>query len=148
MATIAEIDSFTSKFKALLANGFAATLTVEAIQGEAFITLKSGLGSQLWKPLAPSGSLDQVQTHIKRPRSPAYYRRQEKRKLARVKVLKAAEAMTEGTISEEVKTEEVKEGMDARNVYKNSINQAEYVLKESEAVKALDKHESFKDLNI
>ena len=46
--TIAEIDSFTSKLKALLANGFEATLTMEAIKVEAFVTLKAGLGC-LWQ---------------------------------------------------------------------------------------------------
>ena len=40
-----EIDSFTLKFKSLLGNGFKATLTFEAEDGEAFATLKAGLGS-------------------------------------------------------------------------------------------------------
>ena len=42
-AMTAEIDSFTSKFKSLLVNGFKATLTFEAENGEASITLKAGL---------------------------------------------------------------------------------------------------------
>ena len=43
-ATLSEIDSFTAKFKALMMKGVKVTLTVEAIEGEAFITLKAGLG--------------------------------------------------------------------------------------------------------
>ena len=44
--TLNEIDSFTLKFKSLLANGFKATLTFEAVEGEAFATLKAALGAK------------------------------------------------------------------------------------------------------
>ena len=35
-----EIDSFTTKFKLLLSNGYKATLTFESVEGEVFATLK------------------------------------------------------------------------------------------------------------
>ena len=41
-----EIDSFTTKFKALLSSGHEATLTFEADGGKVFATLKAGLGHE------------------------------------------------------------------------------------------------------
>ena len=80
-----EIDSFTSKFKHLLGNGYKATLTLEAIDGEAFVTLKAGLGSKCSLPLAPSQNC-QTQNygnyHSLKQRSHSYYRRQKRRKLS------------------------------------------------------------------
>ena len=38
-----EIDSFTTKFKYLVANGFHASLLFEAENGNAIVTLKSSL---------------------------------------------------------------------------------------------------------
>ena len=97
--TISEIDSFMSKFKCLLANGVKATLTLEAVEGEAFVTLKAGLGSNLvpTMSLKPHGPL----LNLKKPRSPSYFRRQEKRKQERQKAVEAkAEKATD--ISEDV----------------------------------------------
>ena len=62
--TLSEIDSFTAKFKALMVKGFKATLTVEAIDGEAFITLKAGLG-----PKCLSSVQENTQPLYKRPTS-------------------------------------------------------------------------------
>ena len=41
---VSELDSFLLKFKHLLHAGLKASLNVEAENGEAFITLKVGLG--------------------------------------------------------------------------------------------------------
>ena len=93
-SVIAEIDSFTTKFKALLANGFKATLTLEANEGEIFATLKAGLGCKLL-PAAQAGEvLLEPKRPVKHTRSPAYFRRQEKRKLERIQNMKAEEANT------------------------------------------------------
>ena len=90
--TIAQIDSFTSKLKALLANGFEATLTMEAIKGEAFVTLKAGLGC-LWQ-------VPQIRHKIKR-RDHAYYRGHEKRKLERPQAVKANTKVVDASNVEE-----------------------------------------------
>ena len=118
---MSEIDSFTSKFKALLANGFEATLTLETIDGEAYVTLKAGLG----RPTVAS-TLDPTQNLLKRPRSPAYYRRQERRRLDRRQAMKAEAADVEvapstiitknsidATKMEEVKAEEAVKNLES-----------------------------------
>ena len=77
MTTYLEIDSFYTKFKNLLVSGFKASLTLESQDGEAFATLKAGLGydySQRWR------FQDGVHCAPKKfGRSPAYYRRQVRR---------------------------------------------------------------------
>ena len=40
-----EVDSFVTKFKHLCHAGFRATLTIEAVNGEASVVLKSFLGA-------------------------------------------------------------------------------------------------------
>ena len=85
-ATLSEIDSFTAKFKALMMKGVKVTLTVEAIEGEVFITLKAGLRLKCLSQVHENPS-----PLYKRPRSPAYFRRQAKRKLERQYALKADE---------------------------------------------------------
>ena len=75
---VSELDSFLLKFKHLLHAGLKASLNVEAENGEAFITLKVGLG-QVPPP----------QFHFQRPpsqhhRGPAYWRRQEQREAAKL----------------------------------------------------------------
>ena len=82
MVTMIEIDSFTSKFKHLLGNGYKATLTFEAIDGEAFVTLKAGLRSDCPLRLAPSQNCETQNFCSLKQRSPSYYRRQERRKLS------------------------------------------------------------------
>ena len=74
-AVITEIDSFSSKFKALVANGLKATLTLEADGSEVFATLKAGIGSNLFTAVQ-AAALREPQSFMKRSRSPAYYRRQ------------------------------------------------------------------------
>ena len=54
IASASEIDSFTLKFKNLLANGFKASLLLEADNCDAFVTLKAGLGFSQAVP-SPSG---------------------------------------------------------------------------------------------
>jgi len=43
MASLQELDSFITKFKHLLHNGFEATLSIESKMGKAFVVLKAGL---------------------------------------------------------------------------------------------------------
>ena len=78
-----ELDSFYSKFKSLWKAGAKACLTVETENGEAFVCLKTGLGT------FPPNQIRSFPRHVVptapnlRKRSPAYYRRQRKRKAAR-----------------------------------------------------------------
>jgi len=119
--TIAEIDSFTSKFKALLANGLEATLKIEAVKGEVFVTLKAGLERKVWTP--PSVTSE----HMKKPRSPSYYLRQEKRKLERQQGMKAEKGTadvvgaTDTLLLVETGSEEAP-GVQESNEYKMSMN--------------------------
>ena len=124
--TLIEIDSFTSKFKALLANGFQATLTLEAVEGEAFVTLRAGLGKKVWPTVA--GTPVPKQDLIKRPRSPSYYRRQEKRKLDRQQII-MAEA--------EVADAEVAAAKNSADNYFEGSSNTENVVTKSGAEKAL-----------
>ena len=74
-----EIDSFVGKFKYLWHAGFKATLNIEAEHGEAFVTLRAGLGSippPFYLPKPPSQTPQAY-------RGPAYQRRQERRRAAR-----------------------------------------------------------------
>ena len=80
MAT--EMESFLCKFKNLQYAGFKATLTFEAENGEAFVTLKAGLGCLPPPQYAHPGY--HGHGHVPQVyRAPAYYRRQERRKAAR-----------------------------------------------------------------
>ena len=63
-----EVDSFVTKFKNLWSAGFKATLTIEAVNGEASVHLMSSLGA-----------LQPRHHHGPHPRGPAYQRRQERR---------------------------------------------------------------------
>ena len=72
-----EVDSFVTKFKHLWSAGFKATLTIEAVNGEASVVLKSGLGNIKPHHLLGHHGLPY------RPRGPAYHRRQERRQAAR-----------------------------------------------------------------
>ena len=86
-SVLTEIDSFTTKFKALLSSGYEATLTLEADRGQVFVTLKAGLGHNLFPAVKAADS----KCKIKRPRSPAYFRRQEKRKLEKMQLIQTEE---------------------------------------------------------
>ena len=86
-SVLTEIDSFTTKFKALLSSGYEATLTLEADGGQVFATLKAGLGHNLFPAVKAADS----KCKIKRPRSPAYFRRQEKRKLEKMQLIQTEE---------------------------------------------------------
>ena len=72
-----ELDSFVTKFRNLCLAGFQATLTCEAVDGKASVTLKAALG-----PIPPS-----FHGHGQHPghqhRGPSYQRRQERRQAAR-----------------------------------------------------------------
>ena len=57
-------------------------MTFELIDGEAFVTLKAGLGSDCSLRLAPSQSCETQNFYSLKQRSPSYYRRQERRKLS------------------------------------------------------------------
>ena len=74
-----EVDSFVNKFKFLCSAGYKATLTIEASEGEAFVTLKTGLGHIV--PPCP----------IKKSycRRPSYQRRQEGAKQRELLLLQA-----------------------------------------------------------
>ena len=74
-----EIDSFVQKFKNLWHAGLKATLNVETENGEAFVTLKAGLG---YSP--PPLNFPVPHGHVLRTyRGPSYHCRQERRQAAR-----------------------------------------------------------------
>ena len=75
-----EVDSFVTKFKHLWHAGFKATLTVEAVGGEASVVLTAGLG-----PIPPPLHVPRHHAqHSRWPyRGPSYQRRQETRQAAR-----------------------------------------------------------------
>ena len=81
-STNCEIDSFTAKFKLLIKHGRKATLTFDTIDGEVFATLKAELGSN-YLSTAATDSSPFIQNNrdilIRKSRSPAYVRRQERR---------------------------------------------------------------------
>ena len=81
-----EFNSFVSKFNHLWFAGFNATLTIEAVDGEASVCLKSSLGS-IQPHLGSSHHGQQV-----RQRGPAYRRRQERRQAARTAGVVAGQA--------------------------------------------------------
>ena len=82
MTTNVEIDSFTSKFKALLFNGIQASLSFESKDGEAFVVLKAGLGSCHVTKTEMKHHHEYF--NFKKSRSPSYQRRQEKRRLEKL----------------------------------------------------------------
>jgi hypothetical protein len=73
-----EVESFVTKFKHLWHAGIKVSLTIEAVDGQASVTLTAGLGN-LPPPLHPHGPHGQPFRHH---RGPAYQRRQERRKAA------------------------------------------------------------------
>ena len=90
------MESFVNKFKNLQYAGYKATLTLEAENGEAIITLKACLGG-----LPPPPPAYQGHGHVppvRRP--PSYFRRQKRRQ-------KAAEVAAEENIRAEKAHEEV-----------------------------------------
>ena len=103
-----EIDSFTLKFKNLLANGFKASLLFEADKRDTFVTLKAELGSsRILSPLVVSSGNQngsQQQFHCK-PRTPSYFRRQERRKLERQQALGNKENVVNSANDLEVEVE-------------------------------------------
>ena len=85
-----EIESFILKFKSLLAHGVKASLLLEAENYESFVTLKAKLGSKCVFPSPLNNNTLNNQTYHapqyfthKKPRTPSYYRRQERRKSER-----------------------------------------------------------------
>ena len=81
-----EIDSFTAKFKSLLHNGKQATLTFEAKDREAFVNLKAGQGLSYDHNVAVKSDVvhrrhSYFPKSPPKSRSPAYLRRQEKRRV-------------------------------------------------------------------
>ena len=79
--------SFTSKFKNLLHKGLQATLTFKAKDGEAFVNLKAGLGlyydhnNVAVKSDVVHRKHSYFPKSLPKSRSPAYLRRQEKRRV-------------------------------------------------------------------
>ena len=80
MATSLEINSFVSKFKFLLANGFKATLTISAEHGQAVVNLNASVGSLNPIKENRNQTLRTPQQHG-RLRNQAYFRRQERRRV-------------------------------------------------------------------
>ena len=79
MASTYKFESFVHKFRNLCFAGLKATLTLEADNGQAFVSLKAGLGC-LSSPSPPPPS----PAYPSQPRSPFYQRRQERRKATTV----------------------------------------------------------------
>ena len=85
MACAAEIDSFILKFKNLQYAGLKATLTLEAENGKALVSLKAELGylsppPDHLLPTRPGYTAAPIVARLHR--SPSYFRRQERRRQA------------------------------------------------------------------
>ena len=110
-----ELDSFLTKFKSLQFAGIEATLTVESKNGEAFVTLKAGLGYLQPPPdgFPPPRGYHGHGRHQRVHRGPAYFRRQERRKAAKDQVEAAVQndvtspAVEVGDIGVSEETQEV-----------------------------------------
>ena len=76
-----EVDSFVTKFKHLWHAGTKASLTIEAVDGQASVKLTAGLG-YLPPPVHPLGPHGPHGQPFGQHRGPAYQRRQERRKAA------------------------------------------------------------------
>ena len=75
MASTYKFESFVHKFRNLCFAGLKATLTLEADNGQAFVSLKAGLGCLSSPyPLSPSPA------YPSKPRRLSYQRQQERRK--------------------------------------------------------------------
>ena len=105
-----EIDSFVLKFKYLCHAGYKASLSLESDNGEAFVSLKAGLGC-LPPPLLlpPARGHDHDQRLPSRHRGPAYTRRQERRRAATKLQVEADKALNESSESEHVANGEYNE---------------------------------------
>ena len=110
MASTRELDSFVTKFKHLLHNGFEATLSMESKMGKAFVILKAGLDPvstpkrTYVSQFSPSSQLSGIPS---RYRSPSYRRRQERRRIAREDSNHIAEEANNVVDSPEYPTEKV-----------------------------------------
>ena len=106
MASIRELESFVTKFKHLLHNGFEATLSLESKRGKAFVVLKAeidpipALRQTYVTPCSPLHP-NQKSSIQNRYRSPSYRRRQERRRLARGNSVHAAEEANDQVTAEE-----------------------------------------------
>ena len=98
-----EIDSFIVKFKNLWHAGLKASLSIEAEQGQAHVTLKAGLG-HIPPPFHPHDG----QVH-RQYRGPSYQRRQEKRQAAR----SAAAVITSLEADQELPVQQVPDSKDS-----------------------------------
>ena len=80
MVSTYELDSFIYKFRYLCCAGFKSSLTLRSENGQAYVSFDVNLGA-LATPvtLPPPG-------YCKKPRSPSYFRRQEKRRQERTKI--------------------------------------------------------------
>ena len=120
-STIGEIESFTLKFKNLLAHGFKASLLFEAENYGASVTLKAGLSlMQVAPPLHISSptrqDTNESHVHNRKPRTPSYYRRQERRKYERNEVLESHQCDSSEEKVDAVKHQaEVKVDIDAES---------------------------------
>ena len=85
-----KIDSFVRKFKLLRGAGVEASLNVETKLGEVCISLSCKIGRDILPP-TPKSPTDATATSRKY-RSPAYYRRQARRKAARQAQCEAEES--------------------------------------------------------
>ena len=88
-----EIDSFVLKFRNLCHAGFKASLTLEAENGKAVVSLKAGLG-HLPVPFILPPPHGQRHHFPNSHRGPAYQRRQERRKAAAKQQHEAEKAHT------------------------------------------------------
>ena len=100
-----EIDSFVLKFKYLCHAGYKASLSLESENGEAFVSLKAGLGF-LPPPLLLPPAQGHSQHLLSRNRGPAYTRRQEKRSTAAKQPVEAVKALNISRDSENVEKSE------------------------------------------
>ena len=123
MATNFEINSFLTKFKQLCSDGFNASLQFRSENGNAIVSFKVDLGKLCLPPISQP---------VRRRRSPAYYRRQDKRREARKE---AGEAASKDNVIQDIdKTVEVREPSTAST----SVTDTDAVEKHSSEIAAVE----------
>ena len=141
-----EVDSFVEKFKHLWHAGIKATLKVEAVGGEASITLTTGLGHippppPLVNPLPPNGQYSGCYR-----RGPSYQRRQERRKAARVAAaaVQVDVSLAEEAINSSTAVSEEAVALDRDSLAEEAIDSSAAV---SEEAVALDNESPSQEVN-
>ena len=108
MASSIELDSFIAKFRYLCCAGFKSSLTISSENGQACVLFDVNLGALPVPVNLPPPR------YCKQPRSPSYFRRQEKRRQERSNG-KGEEAISISKVAETVANDDSAENAENYN---------------------------------